>query len=51
MGLEIDPARNESASRKEAVCAKPGSKVVAMVLPTNEEIMIARDTVEVISRK
>ena len=51
MGLEIDPALNESASRKEAVFSKPGSKVEAMVLPTNEEIMIARDTVEVISRK
>ena len=50
MGLEFDDARNETASRKEAVFSKEGSRVEAMVLPTNEEIMIARDTVEVISR-
>ncbi len=50
MGLSIDSALNEAASRKEAVFSRPDSKVVAMVLPTNEEIMIARDTVEVISR-
>ena len=50
MGLEFDAERNKAASRKEAVFSKEGSRVEAMVLPTNEEIMIARDTVEVISR-
>ncbi len=50
MGLEIDPALNKEASRKEAVFSVPGSRVEAMVLPTNEEIMIARDTMEVIAR-
>ena len=50
MGVEFDAELNKAASRKEAVFTKPGSKVVAMVLPTNEEIMIARDTIEVISR-
>ena len=51
LGLEIDPELNEKASRREAVFSTPASRVEAMVLPTNEEIMIARDTVEVISRK
>lgn len=50
MGLVFDPARNQAASRREALISAEGSRVEAMVLPTNEEIMIARDTVEVISR-
>ncbi len=47
LGLCIDPELNRGASRKEAVFSAPESKVLAMVLPTNEEIMIARDTLEV----
>ena len=47
LGLCIDPELNREASRKEAVFSAPESKVLAMVLPTNEEIMIARDTLEV----
>ncbi|MEG0913282.1 MAG: acetate kinase [Oscillospiraceae bacterium] len=50
MGIEIDADLNENASRREAVFSTNSSRVVAMVLPTNEEIMIARDTVEVISK-
>ena len=47
LGLYIDPELNHEASRREAVFSAPESKVLAMVLPTNEEIMIARDTLEV----
>ena len=47
LGLTIDPELNKNASREEAVFSAPDSKVIAMVLPTNEEIMIARDTLEV----
>lgn len=47
LGLTIDPELNKNASREEAVFSSPDSKVIAMVLPTNEEIMIARDTLEV----
>ena len=47
MGLKIDKDLNNEASRKEAVFSTEDSKVLAMVLPTNEEIMIARDTLEV----
>ncbi|MBR0450396.1 MAG: acetate kinase [Oscillospiraceae bacterium] len=47
LGLTIDPELNKEASREEAVFSAPDSKVIAMVLPTNEEIMIARDTKEV----
>lgn len=47
LGLKIDTDLNKNASRNEAVFSAPDSKVLAMVLPTNEEIMIARDTLEV----
>jgi acetate kinase len=47
LGLKIDRELNDKASRREAVFSTPDSKVIAMVLPTNEEIMIARDTLEV----
>ncbi len=46
MGLK----KNRAASRSEAVFSTPDSRVTAMVLPTNEEIMIARDTLEVVSK-
>ncbi len=49
MGVRIDDAKNAEASRKEAVFSTDDSRVEVMVLPTNEEIMIALDTVEKIS--
>jgi acetate kinase len=51
LGLEIDPALNDDASQGENVFSRPGSRVTAMVIPTNEEIMIARDTLEVVSAR
>lgn len=45
LGLEIDPAANAAMIRgKEGELTTPGSKVKVFVLPTNEEIMIARET-------
>lgn len=49
-GIKPDAALNDKASRNEAVFSASDSKVTLMVLPTNEEIMIARDTLEVISK-
>lgn len=48
IGLEFDAALNKEASRKEACFTKSGSKVQAWVLPTNEELLIARDTAELV---
>lgn len=48
LGLEFDAALNEKA-RGENTFSTPDSRVAAMVIPTNEEIMIARDTVEVVA--
>jgi len=49
LGLVADEELNLKASRNEAVFSTDDSKVKAMVIPTNEEIMIARDTVEIVS--
>ena len=48
LGLEICKERNKEASRHDAKFSTDSSKVEAWVLPTNEEIMIARDTKELV---
>lgn len=42
-GLELDPAVNAATKGTEAVISKPGSKIEVRVIPTNEEIIIARN--------
>jgi len=45
LGIHFDAAANESAPRgTESDIAAAGSKVRLLVIPTNEEIVIARDT-------
>lgn len=46
-GLEIDPELN-SQRGKELDFAAPESKIRALLIPTNEELMIAQDTMELI---
>lgn len=41
LGVELDPAANERGAR---CISAPGSRVSAWVIPTNEELMIARHT-------
>jgi acetate kinase len=41
LGLDLDPAAN---GRKESRISRQGSRVSAWVIPTNEELMIARHT-------
>ncbi|UTE76875.1 acetate kinase [Rossellomorea sp. KS-H15a] len=45
MGVYWDPARNQVRG-KEAFVNYPHSPVKVMIIPTNEEVMIARDVVE-----
>ncbi|MCM1451191.1 MAG: acetate kinase [Clostridium sp.] len=44
MGVEIDAEANAGARGVEAVISTPESKVTVMVVPTDEELVIARDT-------
>lgn len=44
MGVKIDDAKNDGMRGKEADISASGSRVRVLVVPTNEELMIARDT-------
>ena len=44
LGIEIDEEANNTRGQ-EIMISKPGSKVNVMVIPTNEELAIARETV------
>ncbi|MGF1636099.1 MAG: acetate/propionate family kinase [Cyclobacteriaceae bacterium] len=48
IGLEFDTELNNKMSGKEGIISKPGSKVKVMVVPTNEEKVIAFDTMEIV---
>ncbi|MDD4630859.1 MAG: acetate kinase [Proteiniphilum sp.] len=47
MGIELDEELNNSVRAKEVVISKPSSKVKVMIIPTDEELTIAKDTVEI----
>ncbi len=50
LGLSLDEDRNQSApSNQWTEISSPESRLKAYVIPTNEELLIARDTVRVIS--
>lgn len=44
MGIEIDEELNKNRKIKEKELSKPGSRVRVFVIPTNEELGIAKDT-------
>ena len=49
LGVKIDPQLNEEMIRgKEGLISTPDSKVKVYVIPTNEELVIARDTKEIV---
>lgn len=51
MGMKIDEAKNEGMKGKEMVISAPDSKVTIIVVPTDEEFMIASDTMDILSHK
>ena len=49
MGVELDPSRNEATvGGAEGRVSSDGSRVEVWVIPTDEELLIARDTVRVV---
>jgi len=50
LGVEIDVKKNDFKGELETI-STPNSKVSVMVVPTNEELLIARDTIEVLGNK
>lgn len=50
LGIKIDPELDEKASRKEAKITTEDSKIPVWVIPTNEELEIAKQTLEVVNK-
>ena len=47
-GLTLDPARNTAATKQARLITTDASTLAAYLIPTDEELLIARDTVRVI---
>lgn len=48
LGVEIDVEKNKNLRGKEALISTPESKVAVCVIPTDEELMIASDTMALV---
>ncbi|MCF6093334.1 acetate kinase [Microaerobacter geothermalis] len=51
LGVELDDEKNGAHDKKERMISGDNSKVKVFVIPTNEELMIARDTVRIAKLK
>lgn len=49
LGVKIDDEANNNARGKETIISTPDSKVKVAMIPTNEELVIARDTMEIVN--
>ncbi|PYJ03032.1 MAG: acetate kinase, partial [Verrucomicrobia bacterium] len=43
LGIVLDPAKNNSTRATEGVISTAASRVKVMVIPTNEELVVARE--------
>ena len=48
MGIELDQKKNEERSKAERDISADSSRVSVLVIPTNEELVIARDTMRIV---
>jgi acetate kinase len=49
-GVDLDTEKSLKSRGKEEVVTKPGSKVTVIVVPTDEELMIATDTFDILKQ-
>ena len=49
LGAKLDPQKNIDGNRKESIVSADDSKVKIVVIPTDEEIVIARDTLCIVT--
>lgn len=49
LGIKIDPLKNKIRG-KETIISADDAKIKALLIPTNEELMIARDTFQIIKK-
>lgn len=50
LGIEFDKDKNRGVRGKEAVISKNGSKTTVIIVPTNEEFVIASDTKSIVEK-
>lgn len=50
LGIKLDTEKNVKIYGEEAVISTPDSKIKVMVVPTDEEFMIASDTMDIVNR-
>lgn len=51
LGCELDVEANEEAMGKHGLVSTPNSSLKAIVMPTDEELMIARDTRDLVQKR
>ncbi len=51
LGIELDPEANMAPLTGERTISKAGSRVKLLVIPTNEELMISRQAINVLTNK
>jgi len=51
LGLELDEARNRGCAGEAAVISSSHCSIAALVIPSNEELLIARDALRVVSAR
>lgn len=51
LGVDFDEAVNDKLRGKNTILTKPGSKVKVAIIATNEELVIARDTMNIVKFK
>ncbi len=49
LGIELDADANRQANRADRVISRPSSRVALIVIYTNEELMVARETARVLA--
>jgi acetate kinase len=50
LGIKLDKARNEEAIAKEMIISADDSRVTIAAIPTNEELVIAIDTADIVGK-
>jgi len=49
LGLELNPVKNEQCFAQEAVISRDSSRVKVLVVPANEELIVARETARLVA--
>ncbi len=50
LGLDFDEPENHGVKGEDKIISKPDSRVTALVIKTNEELVIARDTFKIVEK-